>query len=95
MIPMKKLTAKQNMTVANTLMCIGVAINLVDMIRNPNTLRPVPVIAAIVLVAIGAVWAYVFVKCPHCGDKLKGCRNKMPERCPVCNGRLDQLPEEP
>ena len=91
---MKKLTAKQNMTVANVLMGTGVVINLIDMIQNPTQIKPVPVIIAVVLVAIGAVWAYVFVKCPHCGDKLKGCRNKMPERCPVCNGRLDKLPEE-
>ena len=90
---MKKLTPKVHMLIANLLMGGGVVYNLVDMIVKGMSLRLVPTIISVVLVAAGAVWRYTLVKCPHCGDKFKGIHNKLPERCPVCNERLDKLPE--
>ena len=90
---MKKLTAKQNMTIANVLMGAGVVYNLWDLLVNGYELKPVPVIVSVALVAIGAVYSAVFVKCPHCGDKLKGLKNKLPDNCPVCGKPLDKLPQ--
>ena len=90
---MKKLTPKTHMLIANLLMGGGVAYNLIDMVVNGMELKWIPTIIAVVLVAAGAVWRYTLVKCPHCGDKFKGIHNKLPERCPTCNERLDKLPE--
>ena len=91
---MKKMTAKQHNTLANILMGAGVVINLIDMMQNFKIVNPIPLIISIVLVAGGAVYSYLLVRCPHCGDKLKGCRNHFPERCPVCGKPLDKLPED-
>lgn len=87
-------TAKQNMTIANGLLCIAVVINMIDMLQNGFELRLAPVLITLGIAAIGAVYLFVFVRCPHCGDKLKGLKNKssLPDRCPNCNRRLDKLP---
>lgn len=90
---MKKLTPKVHMTIANVLMGAGVVYNLADMVINGMTLKWVPTIIAVALVAAGAVWRYTLVKCPHCGDKFKGIHSNLPDRCPNCNERLDKLPE--
>lgn len=91
-----KLTAQQNQTVANALMIIGILINLYDLMQNGFTLKLVPVLLAVFFVAIGYIYQLLFVRCPHCGDNLKGYKHKtkLPERCPNCNGRLDRLPKK-
>ena len=91
-----KLTAQQNQTIANVLMFTGIAINLFDMMQNGFTLKFLPILLAVIFVAIGYAYQLIFVRCPHCGDKLKGHKNKakLPERCPNCNKRLDMLPKK-
>ena len=91
---MKKLTPKTNMTIANLVMGAGVIYNLVDMILfGMDTFRWIPMVISIVVVGAGYAWRLTMVKCPHCGDKFKGIHNKLPDRCPNCNGRLDKMPE--
>ena len=91
-----KLTAQQSQLIANVVMIVGVGWNLVDMMQNGIALRLVPTVVSIALVVIGYLFQLLFVRCPHCGDKLKGLKNKMklPERCPNCNERLDKLPKK-
>ena len=91
-----KLTPQQNHNIANVLMFAGVAFNLIDIIQNGYVLKLVPVLVAVALVGIGYAYQLLFVRCPHCGDKFKGLKNKtkLPERCPNCNKRLDLLPKE-
>ncbi len=91
---MKKITPKIHMTISNLLMGAGVVYNLADMVINGMTLRWIPTVVSVALVAGGYVWRLLLVKCPHCGDKFKGIHNKLPNRCPNCNGRLDKMPEE-
>lgn len=91
---MKKLTPKVHMLIANLLMGAGVVYCMIDMLMFGMTLRLWPTIICVALVAAGAVWRYTLVKCPHCGDKFKGIHNKLPDRCPNCNGRLDKMPEK-
>lgn len=92
-----KLTAQQSQTIANVVMCLGVVINLLDMLQNGLELKWGPALLAIGLVLIGYIYQLIFVRCPHCGDTLKGHKNKtkLPERCPNCKGRLDKLPKKP
>ena len=90
---MKKLTPKVHMTIANLLMGAGVVYCLIDMIMYGMELRLWPTIITLVLAGTGYAWRLIFVKCPHCGDKFKGIHNKLPNRCPNCNGRLDKMPE--
>jgi len=89
-----RLTAQQNMKIANGIILVAVLLNLFDMIQNGFELKPLPVILTLLIAAIGCVYMFLFVRCPHCGDKLKGLKNKnsLPERCPNCNHRLDKLP---
>lgn len=91
-----KLTAQQNQNIANVLMFAGVAINLWDIWQNGLEMKLGPILLAVVLVGVGAVYQWLFVRCSHCGDKLKGLKTKtkLPERCPNCNKRLDMLPKE-
>ena len=91
-----RLTAQQNQMISNVLMITGVIINLFDMMQNGLTLKLVPVLLAVVFVGIGYAYQLIFVRCPHCGDKLKGHKNKLklPEHCPNCNQRLDTLPQK-
>ena len=91
-----KLTPQQNHNIANVLMAAGVIINLIDILENGYVMKWGPVLLAVALVAIGYTYQLLFVRCPHCGDKLKGLKNKtkLPERCPNCNKRLDMLPKK-
>ena len=91
-----KLTAQQNHNIANGLMIAGVVINLVDIMQNGYVIKLGPVLLAVALVGIGFVYQLLFVRCSHCGDKLKGLKNKtkLPERCPNCGKRLDMLPKK-
>jgi len=91
-----KLTAQQNQNIANALMITGVVINLIDIFQNGYVMKWGPVLLAVGLVVIGYIYQLLFVRCSHCGDKLKGLKNKtkLPERCPNCNKRLDMLPKE-
>ena len=91
---MKKLTPKVHLSIANTLMCAAVVYNMVDMIVNGLDIKLIPTLISIVVMAVGVVWRYTMVKCPHCGDKFKGIHTKLPDRCPLCDGRLDKMPEE-
>ena len=86
-------TAKQNNTFANGVMIAGVVLNTIEIINNPTGFNWPMTITSIALVVIGGVYQMLFVRCPHCGDKLKGQKNKLPDRCPECNGYLDQLPK--
>lgn len=89
-----KYTAKQNNTFANGIMIAGVVINTIDFLQNPTVFISPVTIIAITLVVIGAVYQALFVRCPHCGDKLKGQKSKLPDRCPACNGKLYELPKK-
>lgn len=91
---MKKLSPKTHMYIANILMFTAVVYNLVDMVINGLDIKLVPTLISIVVMAVGIVWRYTLVKCPHCGDKFKGIHKDLPNRCPNCNGRLDNKPEE-
>ena len=86
---MKKLSPKVHLYIANLLMSIGVIYNLVDMMICGISLRLVPTLISIGLVAIGLVWRYTMVKCPHCGDRFKGIHKNLPDTCPNCNEPLD------
>lgn len=90
-----KLTVQQCQTIANLLMGGGVIYNLIDMMQGLN-LRLIPTIISVGLVAIGFAWQLLFVRCPYCDYNLKNERTKMslPDRCPLCNGRLNQLPKK-
>lgn len=91
-----KLTVQQNHTIANVLMIAGVVVNLIDIMQNGYVIKLGPVLLAVALVAIGYIYQLLFVHCPHCGDKLKGLKNKtkLPERCPNCGKRLNMLPKK-
>lgn len=88
-----KYTTKQNNTFANGIMIVGVIINTIEILQNPTGFNWPLNLLAIALVAIGATYQALFVRCPHCGDKLKGHKNKLPDRCPECNGKLYELPK--
>ena len=89
------LTVQQCQTIANLLMGAGVIYNLIDMMQGLS-LRLIPTIISVVLVGIGFAWQLLFVRCPYCDYNLKTERTKMslPDRCPMCNGRLDKLPKK-
>lgn len=91
-----KLTAQQNQNIANGLMIVGVLINFWDIMQNGLEMKLVPILLAVFLVGVGYAYQVLFVRCSHCGDKLKGLKNKLklPERCPECGKRLNTLPKK-
>ena len=90
---LSKYSAKQLNKFANAVMFIGVIINTIEILQNFTKFNWPMVITAIVLVAFGSVFQALFVRCPVCGDKLKGKASKMMDRCPECNHDLDKVPQ--
>ena len=86
-----KFSAKQINTAANVVMFAGVAINTIQILNNPGGWNWPVNITAIALVVVGAVFQAIFVRCPACGDKLKGKASKMMDRCPNCDHDLNKL----
>ena len=90
---LSKWSAKTHNKVANGVMFLGVIINTMEILQNPTKFNwPVTIVSA-VLVAVGAVYQALIVRCPICGDKLKGKATKMMDRCPNCNHDLDKVPQ--
>lgn len=91
-----RLTAQQNQTIAVVTMFIGVMIDFWSIMQYGLEMKLVPVLLSVLLVGIGYAYQILFVRCSHCGDKLKGLKNKtkLPERCPNCNKRLNTLPKK-
>ena len=90
---LSKFSVKTNNKIANVVMVAGVLINTMEIINNPTGWNWPVNIFAICLVILGAVYQAVIVRCPVCGDKLKGKAHKMMDRCPNCDHDLDKIPQ--
>ena len=88
---LSKYSPKQHNKVANGIMFVGVIINTFEILKNPTGFNWPISILAIVLVVFGAFYQALIVRCPVCGDKLKGKASKMMDRCPNCNHDLDKV----
>ena len=87
---LSKFSAKQHNTAANVVMCAGVIINTMEILNNPTGWNwPVSILSAVIVI-LGAVYQALIVRCPVCGDKLKGKVSKMMDRCPNCNHDLSK-----
>ena len=89
---LSKYSAKTHNKIANGIMMAGVLVNTYEILQNFTSFNWPMVAIALGLVAIGAVYQAVVVRCPVCGDKLKGKASKMMDRCPNCNHDLDVIP---
>ena len=89
---LSKYSAKTLNKAANAVMFAGVIINTIEILQDFTTFDWPMVILAVALVAIGTVFQALFVRCPVCGDKLKGKASKMMDNCPNCNHDLDKIP---
>jgi len=90
---LSKYSPKQHNKVANLVMFAGVIINTIDMLKNPTVFNWSVIVVSVLLVVLGAVYQALIVRCPVCGDKLKGKTTKMMDRCPNCNHDLDKVGE--
>ena len=86
-----KYSAKQHNRIANGIMFAGIMVNTYEILKNLTSFNWPLVAVAVGLVAIGAVYQALFVRCPICGDKLKGKGSKMMDRCPNCDHDLDKV----
>lgn len=91
---LSKYSAKQHNKIANAIMFVGVIINTMEILQNPIGFNWPVAIVAIVLVVFGAIYQALIVRCPVCGDKLKGKAAKMMDNCPNCNHDLDKIPSK-
>ena len=92
-ILLRKYSAKQHNRIANGIMFAGVLVNTYEILNNFTSFNWPLVALAVGLVVIGAVYQALIVRCPICGDKLKGKGSKMMDRCPNCNHDLDKVPQ--
>ena len=92
-ILLHKYSAKQHNRIANGIMFAGVLVNTYEILNNFTSFNWPLVALAVGLVVIGAVYQALIVRCPVCGDKLKGKGSKMMDRCPNCNHDLDKVPQ--
>ena len=90
---LSKYSPKQHNKLANIIMCAGVIINTIDIMNNPRGFNWPVIIVSVLLVVVGAVYQALIVRCPVCGDKLKGKAAKMMDRCPNCDHDLDKIPQ--
>jgi tRNA(Ile2) C34 agmatinyltransferase TiaS len=88
---LRKYSPKQHNRIANGIMFAGVLVNTYEILNNFTSFNWPLVALAVGLVVIGAVYQALIVRCPVCGDKLKGKGSKMMDRCPNCNHDLDQV----
>ena len=88
---LRKYSPKQHNKVANGIMFAGVLVNTYEILNNFTSFNWPLVALAVGLVVIGAVYQALIVRCPVCGDKLKGKGSKMMDRCPNCNYDLDKV----
>ena len=91
---LSKFSAKQHNTFANVIMFAGVIINTFEILNNPTGWNWTVNIIAIAMVVIGSIYQALIVRCPVCGDKLKGKATKMMDRCPNCNHDLTKVPKQ-
>ena len=90
---LSKYSAKQHNKVANIIMFIPVIIYTLHILKSPLGFNW-PLSAGCFAVAIiGSVYQALIVRCPVCGDKLKGKATKMMDRCPNCDHDLDKIPQ--
>ena len=92
-ILLHKYSAKQHNRIANGIMFAGVIVNTYEILNDFTSFNWPLVALAVGLVIIGAVYQALIVRCPVCGDKLKGKGSKMMDRCPNCNHDLDKIPQ--
>ena len=90
---LSKFSAKTNNKIGNGIMLAGVLINTFEILNNPTGWNWPVNLLAIGLVVVGAVFQSLIVRCPVCGDPLKGKATKMMDRCPNCNHDLDKIPQ--
>ena len=90
---LRKYSAKQHNRIANGIMFAGVIVNTYEILNDFTSFNWPLVALAVGLVIIGAVYQALIVRCPVCGDKLKGKGSKMMDRCPNCNHDLDVIPQ--
>ena len=90
---LSRYSPKQHNKAANIIMCAGVIINTIDILKNPLGFNWPVIVVSVLLVVVGAVYQALIVRCPVCGDKLKGKTTKMMDRCPNCNFDLDKVSE--
>jgi tRNA(Ile2) C34 agmatinyltransferase TiaS len=90
---LRKYSPKQHNRIANGIMFAGVLVNTYEILNNFTSFNWPLVALAVGLVVIGAVYQALIVRCPVCGDKLKGKGSKMMDRCPNCNHDLDKVPQ--
>lgn len=89
---LRKYSPKQHNRIANGVMFAGVMVNTYEILSGDITSFNWTLTAvAVGLVAIGAVYQNLIVRCPVCGDKLKGKGAKMMDNCPNCNHDLDKV----
>ena len=89
---LSKYSAKTHNKIANGIMMAGVLVNTYEILQNFTSFNWTMVGISVGLVAIGAVYQALIVRCPVCGDKLKGKATKMMDRCPNCNHDLVVIP---
>ena len=90
---LSKYSPKQHNKVANIIMYIPVIIYTLHILKNPLGFDWLLSIGCLVVAIIGAVYQALIVRCPVCGDKLKGKTTKMMDRCPNCNHDLNKVGE--
>ena len=89
---MKKPTMKQNVMIANIIMCLGGLLTLIDMLRFNGSARTWVIVVSIVLIIAGLAYRMATVKCPHCGQAVTG-RYRLPDVCPNCGHSLTDCSE--
>ena len=89
---MKKLTVRQHADICSGLIIAAVVMALISRFRAPGEFHFTLWIAA-ALVVVAFLYRLIFIKCPHCGNRLQGLkRNTM--QCPGCGKNLEENPLE-
>ena len=90
---MKKCTIGQHAKIAAGIALFGTAMALLSILLNKTDGIHWTFWVAVSIVVIGIVYRCIFIKCPHCGDSLFGCRI-LPNHCPNCGKNLEENPLE-
>ena len=85
---LKKLTNEQHTSILLGFCSLGFFLILISYLLNRPGAPHFTLWLGILSFALSIVWRIIFIKCPHCGDRLLGSR-VTPKFCPSCGKEIN------
>lgn len=86
---LRELSLNTHFGIRTVITVIGVMVFLIFGSSGRNDMNAGTIIG-LILVIIGILWHFLFVRCPHCSSPLR-LRGGIPKHCPQCGRYIDKF----